>query len=399
MKTLIIAPKYPSPASDGSSIRTMNFVRYFGGLGEVDILFKSDGDGTRVKNCHDFSKEYRVDVSKNGAYRPGRIERVIDKLIRLKSWMNSDYTPENESEIRRIVTGGDYDFILCRYLGQAYPLLSLDKAIWRKVILDVDDIIADSVYAADTAHITGIGNLSKMLDKHIYQRYQKKCMGLGSILFCSDTDRSQAIRPAFSDRAYVVPNVYQETVLSAAYRRDGYDNINQLLFVGSLTYTPNFQGVAWFVKEIFPRLLGLFNDLEFSIVGKNPPDELSDLVKRYPQIHLHANVPDITSFYERCGVVVVPLLAGGGTRIKILESGFMHRPVLSTEIGAYGLQLMDGKNVMLFKNTETFIDKYQKIRDDRSSYAAMTENLLAHVSDRFSFGRFSDAMDAVVIKS
>jgi glycosyltransferase involved in cell wall biosynthesis len=392
-RTLIIAPKYPVQQNDGASMRTMNFVQYFRGLGEVDILCRK-GD-TTANVIEYFRKQFFVD-STNLEDNAGCFTRIIDKVVKLKTWSTSHCTKEYVAAVTKIVIDGKYDYVLCRYSSQAYPLLQLNSSVLNSVILDVDDITTDSIYDADTSDISGIKGLTKNVDKYVLKKYHKRCMSFGSILYCSDADRLKTATAPILAKTYVVPNVYPGMAVPAEYPYDGHCYSNKLLFVGSLKYLPNFQGLCWFIKELFPKALEEFPDLTLSVVGNNPPQDLVDLIRSHPEIELFTDVPDVVPFYARCGVSVVPLLAGGGTRIKILESGFAKRPVLSTEIGAYGLGMTDGKEVMIFNDSQSFVNKYREIREDKESYLAMADRLSGFVRINFSEDTFRQAMDAVV---
>lgn len=394
-RTLIIAPAYPVREIDGSSMRTMNFVRYFRRMGEVDILC-GNGSYSPDGAAKNFANEHFMDLENGHDDGSNAITRIFDKIWRLKSWSTSCYTPEKEIAVRKIILEGNYDFILCRYLKHAYPLLKLEAGIRQRVILDVDDIVTDSLYDAETDHMTGMGRLCKVVDKQVVKRYGKRCLGFGSIVFCSDADRLKSVASPMLPKAHVVPNVYGGLALPANHSSDGYEKVHRLLFVGSLQYLPNLRGISWFVSEVFPRVLAAFPDVTLSVVGRHPPNELARLASRYREIEIHPDVPEIAPFYERCGISVVPLLAGGGTRIKILESGFAGRPVMSTETGAYGLGMTDGREITIFNGSEGFLDGYRRMRGDPEFYRAMAERLFGFVNSNFSFENFRCAMDKVV---
>ena len=394
-KTLIIAPKYPLSEADGSCMRTMNFVRYFKRFGQVDILCsKPDAFDPALDNT--FTERYFINFSNNHKIKTSFIRRVVDKLVYLRSWYVNQYTPEIEEYIRDIVIKGNYDHVLCRYIFQAYPLLVLDKELKHRIILDVDDVVTDSVYDAGTRHMTGFKRFNKMIDKYTLKRYYARCMTFGSILFCSNDDITTVNEAKTRSKSYIVPNVCPEIILPHHYRLEGYDYINTLLFVGTLKYEPNLQGIIWFIEKIFPELYGKFKDVRLIVAGRTPPEELISLVKKHPNIELYENPPDIMPFYNQCGLVIVPLCAGGGTRIKILEAGGANRPVISTAIGAYGLGLTEGMEVLMFNDASSFIAKYSQLRSNREYYSTMVSNLSMLIKREYSLSRFFQCMDEVL---
>ncbi|MCM0083363.1 glycosyltransferase [Geomonas sp. Red32] len=394
MKTLIMTAHYPLPECTGSDMRTMNFARYFKRHGVVDILCKkSDRCPASPGGSGFFRRGFYIDFT--GNERRSFAGRVADKLVHLKSWATAHYTADSEREIRSIVEEGEYDVVLCRYLTQAYPLLRLSRRLRGTVILDVDDIVLDSVYDAETSHLTGLARIGVWFDRFTMARFYARCMHFGRTLFCSEGDRSKLARGRSAAHAHVVPNVCPEPAVPNDYRQDGFDRLDRLLFVGSLSYAPNAQGAAWFIEEILPVLTGEFPHLALVVAGRNPQRELIELIERTPQAELHADVPDLTPLYESCGAAVVPLRAGGGTRIKILEAGFMKRPVFSTAVGAYGLGLTEGEDVMHFEDAAGFLKQYQHVASDRKLYGRLAEGLSAK-AEEYGVESFCRSMDRIL---
>jgi len=395
MKSLVVAPKYPLPEDNGSAMRTMNFVRYFKQLGDVDLLCEKEEIRPSVLGSP-FRKEFFINYFEERINKVNFLRRVIDKLFYRKTWLTSKYTPKLEDHIRNIVSHGNYNYILCRYISEAYPLLKLDKKIKSTIILDIDDIVIDSLYDEDTKKLTGISRINKIIDKQILKAYFKKCLSFKTILICSHEDRNRILSFASTGKPFVVPNVFPGMPLPPEYETQGYKNVNHMLFVGNLKYEPNCHGIMWFIHNVFPKLNNMFIDVRLSVVGRNPPDELIKLIEKFSNIELHINPPYLAPFYEKCGVVIVPLFAGGGTRIKILEAGFAKRPVISTAIGAYGLDLSDNQNVLIFNNTESFIEKYTEIKANQHLYSKIAQNCADIVTNNFSLNNFYQSMSTVL---
>lgn len=119
----------------------------------------------------------------------------------------------------------------------------------------------------------------------------------------------------------------------------GRRNPHELLFVGSLDWRPNLDGISCFLDDIFSKLLRQHPETRLSIVGRNPPRWLIEKAANYDQVQLHADVPDVRPFFRQAGLLVVPLRVGGGSRLKILEAAASELPIVSTRVGAEGLSL------------------------------------------------------------
>lgn len=136
----------------------------------------------------------------------------------------------------------------------------------------------------------------------------------------------------------------------------------RLVFIGSLAYPPNTNAVAFFLKHIWPRFRP--NSLPFQIIGSGSPTPLLPYLEDKPDVSLHINVPDERPYLDINSIVVVPLLSGGGSRIKILTALAMGCPVVSTTVGMEGLDLQDGCHLLLADTPETFQDAIEHLHKD-----------------------------------
>ena len=116
----------------------------------------------------------------------------------------------------------------------------------------------------------------------------------------------------------------------------------EVVFVGALDWRPNQDGMEWFLADVLPRVRLERPDVRLTIVGRAPPEALAARWQRLPGVEVHGSVPDVRPFMARGAAFVVPLRIGGGSRLKICEALSMGRPVVSTSVGAEGLELGDG---------------------------------------------------------
>jgi glycosyltransferase involved in cell wall biosynthesis len=132
--------------------------------------------------------------------------------------------------------------------------------------------------------------------------------------------------------------------------------INQdpiILLNGTMSYYPNVDAAVWFVEKMFPLILQILPQTKLLIVGQNPVEEVQRLA-RDAQIIVTGSVPDMRDYLNRSNLVVVPLRIGHGTRLKVLEAMAVGRPVVSTPIGAEGLDAQAGKHLLLADDPTQF---------------------------------------------
>ena len=149
----------------------------------------------------------------------------------------------------------------------------------------------------------------------------------------------------------------------------------RLVFVGSMDWDPNEDGVLWFLQDVFPRILEAAPHATFSIVGRAPSSRLRAMAKNLPAIEITGWVPDVRPYLAGAEVVVVPLRVGGGTRIKIPEAMAMAKAVVSTPIGAEGLPFQDWREIRIAEQPEQFaravvdLFKHAALRDSIATEA------------------------------
>ncbi|MBO0699469.1 MAG: glycosyltransferase, partial [Zavarzinella sp.] len=189
---------------------------------------------------------------------------------------------------------------------------------------------------------------------------------------------SEPDRVTFEEE-YGWPRVYAiDTAVDTDYfqRAPAAEVPDRVTFVGSMDWMPNQDGVTWFVREVWPRIRAARPAATFHVVGRNPPAGIRAL-EQTPGVTVLGGVPDVRPHLAEAAVVVVPLLVGGGTRLKIYEAMAMGRAVVSTTIGAEGLPVVPGEHYLR--------------ADDPVGFAAAVGELLGARDTRDRIGRAADA--------
>lgn len=263
-------------------------------------------------------------------------------------------SPTVLAHTRELVGELEFDLVVIMRLYLAPLLASFDLDSPRKprLWLDADDDevstrrqIAD-VYSArgrtdEAAGLRGEAERYLVLESQWVHRFDV-------ISVCSHTDRSIVSARTGHRGVHVVPNTapfVSSSDAGALHARPTDER--RLLFVGSLSYFPNVDAVLVLCHDVLPALRELTRDLiRVEIVGARPDKEVLAL-RDSPGVAVHADVDALGPFYARADVAVVPLRAGGGTRIKILEALAYGTPVVSTAAGARGLDVVHGEHILI----------------------------------------------------
>ncbi len=165
-----------------------------------------------------------------------------------------------------------------------------------------------------------------------------------------------------------------------------------LVFGGSLDVVINQDAVSWFVINVFPAILQQIPDVQFMVVGRNPPLEIQNLAKRQG-VSVTGTVPDVRDYYRQAEVFVVPLRTGGGTKLKTLEAMAMGLPVVSTSVGAQGLEVESGRQLMIADNARDFSTAIITLMRNRQKAIIMGEEARRFVEQRYSWAIIMEMVD------
>lgn len=190
-------------------------------------------------------------------------------------------------------------------------------------------------------------------------------------------------------------SVVDNGVDTVAYRPlDPSPMTGRLLFVGTLGYAPNIDAVLHFSDAILPLIQRDNPDVTLHIVGRYPRPQVRSVATR-PGVMLTENVVDVRPMYEQADVCIVPLQAGGGTRLKILEAMALGRPVVSTTVGAEGLAVVDGEHVLLADTPELFARQVARLLNEPELRTRLVENARRLVETHYDWATLGKRLEGI----
>lgn len=158
---------------------------------------------------------------------------------------------------------------------------------------------------------------------------------------------------------------------------------DRLFTIGTMFWPPNSEGVIWWLREGYEHLLSIRPNLIYDVVGARPPQSLQVLAAACRGVHLHGYVADVTPFWMKAAALAVPILSGGGVRVKILEAMAMGVPVVSTSLGCEGLDVRDGTHVLIADTPETFSLACAEVLRDKKLAKYLAENAHQLILERY----------------
>ena len=214
------------------------------------------------------------------------------------------------------------------------------------------------------------------------------------VTFCSEADRARARALVPDLQAAVVPNAVDVDEFRPRPGDPAPDGAT-VLFFGAINYFPNVDGLGFFLREVWPILERSHPRARLKIVGQAPTPEI--LAHAGPRIEVTGRVPDLRPHLSAAAVTIAPLRIGGGTRFKILEAMAMARPVVSTPIGAEGLEAEPGRQLLLAETAEDFAAAVGRVLDDAALGSRLGAAGRMLVEERYSWQAAGERLERFLL--
>jgi polysaccharide biosynthesis protein PslH len=354
-RALFLSAEAPYPAVGGGPLRSASLLEYLARRYAVHALVFREA----------------ADPHPGLAIPPGRVERldVIDlpfhsrrpaaRAVRNASRIVRNRPPlvdrfsGSARRISMLLAGEQYETAVIEHFWCA-PYVEQVRPHSKCVLLDLHNI--ESVWHQSVAASESAARAWAL------RRFAKSAVALehkwlpkfDSILATSTTDAELVRRLAPGANVFVYPNALPETAQPPRLERQ------EIVFSGNLEYPPNISAVRFFRESIWPALESRWHELKWRIVGKNP-DAIRPLIAGHPRIEVTGFVEDAVAVLAECQVAVIPLLAGSGTRFKILEAWAAGTPVVSTTLGAEGLDCANETHLLLADEPRRFADSVSRL--------------------------------------
>ena len=393
LKILFLSPTVPFPLTDGGRIRVFNLLKQIARKNSVTLLAletqPTDAEG--VAELQQLG--IRVHLVPNAqSLPPISLGTLLKAFLRRQPITVARYDlPAYCQKFRELIATGTFDLVHYEMFHTAQfhtetrlpSVLSqqnVDSEIWRRL----RDETANPFYklAYWTQHLT-------------FQRYERVLSPKFDAVTCtSDIDAAVFQRHCAEDAIEIIPNGVDVT----HYLPDFSAEVPaHLIYIGSMDWYPNEDAVSFFGDQVLPRIQARVPDVRFSIVGGNPSVRVQKLAERKGVV-VTGRVPEIKPYFAEATVFVVPLRIGSGTRLKILEALAMGKAIVSTSVGAEGLDLKDGEEIFIADEPIVFADAVIRLLTDASLRRRAGEKGRARVERDYDWRSIGEKLHEVYTK-
>jgi sugar transferase (PEP-CTERM/EpsH1 system associated) len=393
MNILVVCRELPYPLNTGYKIRTFNLIKRLSKNNSISIICFDTGnipsedilsmqrycETIKIVTPIKYSKIKQIpnilkliiageplsikyaqsEIMKSEIYKTLE-SRAIDLIHFDDPYMTKNYDFKNRGFIKTSVTYHDIDSH--KFKG----IFSLERNILRKILLLVDVILLKKWQQ----------DLGKKVDMSIVM---------------SESDANILNKDKTVSNIAVIPNGVD--IEEFLFTKANSQNIT-ISYFGNMEYFPNQDAVLFFSKQILPMIKQKIPGVKFLIVGKNPSLTVQSLATD-ENIIVTGTVDSVIPHYINSSICIVPLRAGGGTRLKILEAMAVGRPVVSTTIGCEGLDVVDGENLLIADTPVQFAEKVIQLINDKQLYQKIANNGRKLVEDKYSWDKIAEKLLAV----
>jgi glycosyltransferase involved in cell wall biosynthesis len=398
----VLDEELPFPLTSGKRIRTFNLLARLASRHRVTVLCHKNPDREESFAAEDAFRESGIETvvvdravpPKSGASFYARLAGNL--LSPLPYSVSTHASPALAEAVRHFATENTVDVWHCEWTPYAQVLRDafrdrLPELRWSVMAHNVESLIWRR-YTENAENQLKRWYIRQQLRK--FERFERWAYSTATASIAVSREDADLMRNEFTAaRANVVENGVDVKYFHP--QRDVERDPAQMLFMGSLDWRPNQDAAIQLLTNILPKVRAAIPHASAVLVGRRPPEWLRAKVQATEGAELHADVPDVRPFLARAGFLVVPLRIGGGSRLKILESLAAGTPVVSTKVGAEGLELTPARDLLVADTQEELVNSALAAIRQPDELADTAERGRRQVLARYSWDLLAEHLDGV----
>jgi glycosyltransferase involved in cell wall biosynthesis len=385
MRILILDKLVPYPPTDGSLLRVYNLIKQISRQHEVSLitLFKPlTGEDSVAAHLRTLCRHVEFIGRPEYSVREFRLLQLQGALKREPMRYMTLYSEKMADKVRTLIQNNHIDIVDIERLCVAPYIQAIASTSQCAKVLGLHDVPYVQYrrmmsVERDWRAKRRLFFMDLMFSKQATLKYARcfdKCVVV------SESDRSTLKQAGPDLDIAVVPNGVDTQTY---FLLPNPPAAPTLLFVGSMNYPPNVDGAIFFCQEVFPLIKQRVPDAKLLIVGQKPSRAVQALAS--DDVTVTGFVESVLPYYQQASVFVVPLRAGGGSRLKILESMALGRPVVSTTLGCEGLSVTCGENILIADTPSDFAAQVVRLLDDEEQWRYLVTSGRRLVETRYDW--------------
>lgn len=378
---LFLSQLVPYPPDSGPKVRSYNVLRYLAQKHAVTLvaLRRSDDSEEALEHLRTICKAVHTIPIERSMSRD--ILNLAGSLLTNDSFIiRRDRVVAMQALIDHELNRSHFDFIHADQLWMAqYALRSRKSDARPALILDEHNATFQIFQRMAGGERNPVRKLILEREWRALQRYEvETCAKFDQVVTVTENDLT-ILEPMVNSLDVSTTNNHFQ-VIPICIDTESIEVVKpvhrsqEILHMGTMFWMPNFEGVSWFIQEVWPLVKTKVSEASFTIVGKRPPGGLIRQADQDDSIQVTGYVEDPTENLENSAAFIVPLHSGSGMRVKIVESWARGLPIVSTTIGAEGLRYRDGENILIADGAEAFAAATVRVLQDTELNLRLRKN-------------------------
>ena len=388
----MLTPYLPYPPASGGQIRTLYLLKYLAQNHSITLvsLYKDEKEKQYAQYLQSYCKEIHLCKRAKKPWQPRNIAKALFSTLPFLIVRN--YSEEAAETIQTLLSTKKFDVIHAEtfYIMPHIPETDIP-------ILLVEQTIEYKVYQHYIASLPAIIRFPLLLDimklKSSEKYYWHKADLVATV---SEFDKGEIQSIAPNIEPVIIPNGAGDEMFVKTLP-DHTDGDPIILFLGNFFWLQNVEAAQYLIAHVFPELIKKISKLKLVVAGQNVSEKLINI--KHNNIIIKALAPDdeqeVKKMYQSSTLFLAPIFGPGGTRLKILASMAAGLPVISTDIGIEGLELTDGKHVLVARTPEEFVSQTVRILKDHALYVSIQEQAFKVAKERFSWKNIAKKLETV----
>jgi len=383
MNILILSNKVPYPPKDGGSIATLNLAKGLSEFAQITLLTLNTS-----KHYVDISKipeKVKTKIKFIDSYIDTKIKPIaaFKNLVFSKMPYNAErfICKKFEAKIIKELQQNKFDIIQLEGLYLTPYIATIKKYSDAKISLRSHNV-EHEIWQRTLTQQTN--PLKKKYIKILTSRIEKMEVNMLNkydlLVPITERDGQKLNQLGNTKPSHTTPTGYEIDNL-----KPNHENINfpSIFHIGALDWSPNQEGIIWFLDNCWSIILKKMPNLKFYIAGRNAPDWFIEKIKQ-PNVEFCGEVESATEFINSKALMIVPLLSGSGMRIKIVEGMALGKTIISTSIGAEGIPAIHKDNILIANEIKDFSDEIISILNNKKSFLQIGINANTFISKKFN---------------
>ncbi|HVX67010.1 MAG TPA: glycosyltransferase [Bryobacteraceae bacterium] len=394
MKVLWTNTNFLHPTTKGGQIRTLEILRQLSRRHEIHYVAIEDpahpeaAEQSREYCARAYPFRYRIPRRRSLAFARQLIGNLFSDMPLAVSRF---YSPALGEFLRELIRRERFDRAVVDHLAPASYFPDLGRSLFFQHNVETMIWRRHAEHAADPVR----RRFFRIQAERMFEFERRACRAAGRIVAVSAVD-ADIMRKLFGvERITEIPTGVNVEYFAPP---DAAPPVADLVFVGSMDWLPNIDGMLWFVREVLPVIRQRRPACSLAIAGRMPPPKIQALATQLPGVRVTGTVPDVRPYLWGSAVSIVPLRIGGGTRLKIYEAMAAGVPVVSTTVGAEGLDVHPPADIRIADTAADFAGQCLALLDDAAARAAMARAAREMVEANFSWEHvaacFSQTLEA-----